>query len=224
MKNLALLSGRPLLDYGVRAVQAANTRIDRIICSTDSDAIADRAVELGVEVDRRPAHLAGDDTPVADVGKELLERLGTSDSVPDILILVQPTSPFLLPVHVDSLAQAMIEDVHCRSGQTVTPVPHNFHAWNQRDFDAGRTRFHFAKERAAAYNKQRKPKLFTFANLVGARSAALLDGQDFFAEPSAALEVPWPYNLDVDTPQDLILAEALIASHAVDSPLRAAGA
>ena len=126
------------------------------------------------------------------------------------VVLIQPTSPFLLPAHVSELLDRMQADPEANSGQTVCPVVHNFHAWNQRVVEDGRVRFKFAEERRIAFNKQRKPKLYTFGNLVAARPRALMAGSDFFAEPSAAVEIAWPYNLDVDSADDLLLAAALL--------------
>jgi CMP-N-acetylneuraminic acid synthetase len=213
LKNLAPVAGVPLLDFGIRAAQQCR-RIDRIICSTDHDEIAGHARALGVEVDRRPASLATDEAPVADVARELLGRLG----VPDILVLVQPTSPFLLPAHIEALLDALDGDREARSGQTVTRCPHNHHAWNQREVEHGRVRFRFADERAAAYNKQRKPPLYVFGNLVAVRGEAIAAGGPFFAEPSVAVEIPPPYDFDLDAPDDLMVAEALVAHGAVHLP------
>ncbi len=207
-KNVVPLGGRPMLDYGVKAAQASGC-FARIVCSTDDEAIAGRAQALGIEVDWRPAELATDEAAVADVAREFLSRHAVQ---PDILALIQPTSPFLRPADVQALVAAMDGRPDCNSGQTICPTPHNFHAWNQRLFEDGAVRFMFAEERRSAFNKQRKPKLFSFGNLVAARPRALLAGMDFFAEPSAGVAIEWPYNLDLDTPQDLRLAEALLAS------------
>lgn len=201
------------MDYGVRAVQASG-RVARIICSTDHDAIAARARELGIEVDRRPGHLATDDAAVAEVAREFLARKGS----PDILVLVQPTSPFLLPIHVHALVDAMVKDNGAQSGQTITSCPHNHHAWNQREVVHGRVRFKFSAERATAYNKQSKPKLFVFGNLVAVRPAALQNGEGFFAEPSIAVDIPPPYDFDLDRPEDIAVAEALIQARVVQLP------
>ena len=62
LKNLALLGGRPLLDYGVLAARQAG--LERIVCSTDGPEIAARSRELGIVVDDRPTELAGDEAPV----------------------------------------------------------------------------------------------------------------------------------------------------------------
>lgn len=213
LKNLMPLAGVPLLDYGVRAA-AASPRVSRIICSTDHDGIAARAAELGIEVDRRPAALATDAAPVTEVARELLGRLGA----PDVLLLVQPTSPFLLPAHIGALLDALDADPAAQSAQTVTPCPHNHHAWNQREVRDGRVRFAFAEERARAYNKQAKPPLHVFGNLIAVRGQALLEGAGFFAEPSAAVEIPPPYDFDLDGPGDAAVAAAFLSCGIVTLP------
>jgi CMP-N-acetylneuraminic acid synthetase len=217
-KNLVPLAGSPLLDYGVRAVQAS-LACARIVGSTEDRKIAERFSALGVEVDPRPAELAGDDTPVADVAREwLLRSQSRGLSLPDIVVLVQPTSPFLLPEHVTALVGAMSRDEDANSGQTIVACPHNAHAWNQRVFEDGRTRFVYAAERRRGYNKQSKPPHYLFGNLVAARTRALLAGDGFFAEPSAAVEIRRPYDFDLDTHADIGLAEAILTAGLVRLP------
>lgn len=208
-KNLASLGGRPLLDYGINAAMASGV-FARIICSTDDAAIADRAAKLGVEVLWRPLHLAEDNTPVTEVALHLLQQ--PSMTAPDVLALIQPTSPFILGTQIRQLVEAVAEDKQALSGQTVYNVPHNYHAWNQRIVRAGYVEFMYAEERSRAYNKQLKPALSVFGNLVVVKPEALLRNEGFFATPSVALEVTWPYNLDVDSPEDLQLAEAILKS------------
>jgi CMP-N-acetylneuraminic acid synthetase len=205
-KNLALLDGKPLLDYGIKAALESK-KFNRIICSTDDYEIENRALSLGIEVDKRPAELATDDASVANVAREWLRR---QNFLPDILALVQPTSPFLLSKHVHDLMDAMESNPSVNSGQTICLIPHNFHAWNQRLVEDSMVRFMFITERRLAYNKQRKPKLYSFGNLVAIRPEALLAGLDFFAEPSLGIHIEWPYNLDVDRPDDLRLAEVIL--------------
>ena len=212
-KNLALLAGLPLLDYGVRAAQASG-RFDRIVCSTDDPQIANRASVLAIEVDHRPQRLAADETPVAEVACEWLGRVG----VPDLLVLVQPTSPFLTPDHVRALLDNMAADEEAHSGQTVARCPHNHHAWNQREVKDKRVTFRFAAERSRAYNKQTKPAFHVFGNLVGVRGSALMAEQTFFVNPSLAVEIPAPYDFDLDRQEDLVVAEALIATGVVNLP------
>jgi CMP-N-acetylneuraminic acid synthetase len=213
-KNLALLGGRPLLDYGVLAAKATGL-LSRIVCSTDDASIAARARELGIETDARPAELCQDDTPVAAVIREFLER--TPEPL-DLIVLIQPTSPFLLPEHVAAIVAQFEEKPQIQSAQTIVACPHNAHAWNQRVVAEGMVEFRYKAERERAYNKQGKPKHFVFGNLVATRAEALRHGKSFFAEPSAAVQIARPYDLDVDGPDDLALAEAVLASGRVALP------
>jgi CMP-N-acetylneuraminic acid synthetase len=217
-KNLVELNGIPLLDYVVRAAQAV-PEIGRILGSTDDAEIAERMRHLGVETHPRPAELGGDDTPVAAVAAHLLGELAAVGRVlPEIIVLLQATSPFLLPDHIARLVAAMRADPTAGSGQTVIACPHNSHQLNQRWLEDGRVGFIFEKERQASYNKQRKQKHYLFGNLVATRSRRLLDGDSFFATPSIGIEIPRLFGFDLDDAQDLDLAEAILRGGGVDLP------
>lgn len=227
LKNLAEVGGAPMLSYVLVAAARCRAVLDYVICSTDHDEIARVSLDFGATVDRRPEELCGDDVKVADVIRDLLRRFDCyGPAVPEIVVLLQPTSPFVLPEHIERLVALMRRHPEARSAQTVTPIEHNYHAYNQRMVEGETVKFHFAELRARAYNKQRKPKLFRFGNLLATRSAALLDGEDCFAEPSVCFEVPRDYSLDVDGPDDLGLADFLVSSGRIDlgaGPLAATG-
>jgi CMP-N-acetylneuraminic acid synthetase len=216
LKNIAPLAGRPLLDYGVLAAQASAV-CDRIIGSTDDDRIAQRFRDLGVEVDKRPKGLGEDQTPVLDVVRDLIARQKHVQA-PWLVLLVQPTSPFLLPSHVKGLVQTLAVCSDARSGQTVTPCPHNHHEWNQREVSEGVVRFVHAAERQTGYNKQAKPKRWVFGNLLATKIEALNAGEDLFASPSAAFHIDAPYDFDVDNAVDLQMAAMMIRGGLVSLP------
>jgi CMP-N,N'-diacetyllegionaminic acid synthase len=217
-KNLVMIGGRPLLDYGVLAAQASG-QCGRIVGSTEDARIAERFAALGVECDQRPAKLATDDAPVADVVREWLTRLRNAGTVlPEILLLVQPTSPFLRPNDITQLVSALSSDPRAQSGQTIVPCAHNAHAWNQRVFANGHVSFVYAEERRRGYNKQTKPERWLFGNLVAARVTALLAGEGFFAEPAIGVPIERPYDFDLDTQTDVAIAAALITSGCVRLP------
>jgi CMP-N,N'-diacetyllegionaminic acid synthase len=214
LKNLVMLGGRPLIDYGIAAAKAS-PHLRRIVCSTDSEPIAARARRLGIDVTPRPSYLATDDAKVDDVAREFLASQQAADR-PDVIVLVQPTSPFVLPSQIGELLALFETRPHAASVHNVLRVPHNHHAWNQRTLDAdGRVSFLFAAERKGARHKQQKPPLCVFGNLIAARVDALLRGEGFYAEPAYAYSIDPPYDFDVDGPHDLETAEALLASGAV---------
>jgi len=217
LKNLLPLNGRPLLSYGIEAAKKSGC-LQRIICSTDHDLIAAQAIEFGAEHDRRPDRLSGDDVKVDDVVQDLLKRTHDSgDKLPDAVVLIQPTSPFILPNHVVELIQLLECDQEIRSAHNVISVEHTRHAWNQRTVDTtGHVRFLFRDERNDARLKQLKPRFMVFGNLIAARTEALLDGAGFYAEPCGAIEIDRIFGFDLDGPEDVPIAQALIRTYDTD--------
>jgi CMP-N,N'-diacetyllegionaminic acid synthase len=211
LKNLVPLAGVPLMRFVVDAGNKAST-LERVYCSTDHTDIAGLCHDVGVAVIERPEHLGQDDTSVTAVMLHVLQTLAErSGRMPGMIALLQPTSPFLLPAHIDDCVEALRANPDADSAQTVSPVFHNAHAFNQRVIVDGRVAFRFLEERRAAYNKQRKPKHYTFGNVVVTRARALLEGQDCFGNISVPVEIPRIYALDVDTLEDLDYASFLVA-------------
>lgn len=216
LKNLAPIAGVPMLRYVVNAALKAST-LSGIYGSTDHPAIADECRSAGIEVIDRPEALGQDDTPVTQVMLHVLDTLARQNGrMPGMVALLQPTSPFLLPAHIDDCVAALRAHPEADSAQTITAVYHNAHAFNQRVVVDGKVQFRFLEERRAAYNKQRKPKHYTFGNLVITRSRALLEGQDCFGNVSVPLEIPRAYALDVDTAEDLGYATYLVSGRHIE--------
>lgn len=204
-KNLAALAGQPLLHYCLQAAIGAGI-FDRIICSTDDEEISAYVSKHGVEIDQRPDFLATDEAPVSEVVIDFFNRTG----FPDVIFLIQPTSPFLLSAHLHNMKQIFENKSEIMSVQTVAECSHNSHEWNQREIVNGECRFVHSQLRKQAPNKQSKPKRYLFGNCVAARSKQLIRERTFFATPSFGIEIPSPYHFDVDQPKDLEIAEAII--------------
>lgn len=208
-KNLAMLGNRTLLEYALDAATRADA-FSRIVVSTDDESISDMARKHDAEVDERAPHLARDDSPVVDavVAFALANRF-------DWLYLFQPTSPFVAPRHIRAVESQEASD--WASVQTVAPVPHNFHAWNQRVMDEdGVLRFWFESERQGAFNKQLKPRTYRFGNVLAVRRDSLLAQRSLWASPSTGIPINPLYALDVDSNEDLLEANHLLSSGQLD--------
>jgi len=218
LKNLALFAGRPLLDYNLLATRAWGG-CSRLFCSTDSPEIATRAKRFGAEVHPRPDHLGLDDTSTFDVVAHFLRELEAREgAVAEIIALPQPTSPFILPEHIDRGVKALLADGVAGSAQTIVPVPHNCHAYNQRLVVDGKIQFRFPEERRLAHNKQCKPHYYLFGNMLVFRSNAVLAQGTLFAEPSLAVPITRPYEFDADGPEDFRLGSLILEHGLVDLP------
>lgn len=210
LKNLAPLYGRPLIDYVINAAKVSKT-IDRIICSTDNKKIMDFCRIKGIEIHKRPSEMARDSTPILDVLIDLLKFYRRSEgAMPEMIALLQPTSPFILPSHINACVKKLRDAPYANSSQTISECPHNLHAYNQRIIKGRLVEFKFPRERMRCYNKQTKPKFYVFGNLVVARTEALLRQRKVFPNPSIPCVIPYRYAFDVDGPWDLRVAKNML--------------
>jgi CMP-N,N'-diacetyllegionaminic acid synthase len=218
LKNLVELGGHPLVFHVIKAAKQLK-KINRLICSTDDARIASFVRGLGVEVHNRPINLAEDMTPVLEVFTHLLMDMSRREGrIADILVILQPTSPFLRPEDIDQAVIILQNEEGADSVQTVTGFPHNYHAYNQRAIHNGWVSFCFPEERKKYYNKNTKPKHYMFGNLIVTRSRTILGKKDIFGDRSRCIEIPFPYALDVDGPDDLDLAKYYLQTKKVNLP------
>ena len=93
-KNLQKLSGKPLIAHTIIAAKKTKS-INKIIVSTDDKEIGKISKNNGAEVPfLRPKQISKDTSSTIEVIKHALKFLQENQSyVPDIIILLQPTSP-----------------------------------------------------------------------------------------------------------------------------------
>jgi CMP-N,N'-diacetyllegionaminic acid synthase len=113
-KNIRLLAGHPLVAWAIAGARESG-RFEAIVCSTDSDDIADVARSYGAEVVLRPAEMAGATSPDIDWVRHAL-----SGSEYDVFSILRPTSPFRRGGTIERAWQAFGE--HCDSVRAVRPV------------------------------------------------------------------------------------------------------
>ena len=99
-KNIKLLNGKPLIHYSIDFARKFTT--DKNIClSTDDDEIIKCAREADFEVDLvRPKHLASDTANTNDVIIHAIEYYESKGILYDLVVLLQPTSPFRKKEHL----------------------------------------------------------------------------------------------------------------------------
>ena len=194
-KNLALVGGKPLISWTVEAAQRA-LELSRIVVSTDDDEIAAAA---GVETLWRPAILARDDTPMLDVVRHAIGELR-----PEILVLLQPTSPLRRPEHVDA-AVRLLQESGADSVVSVVEVPHRYAPESLMDVVDGRV-----VPRGSARTRQEKARVFARNGpaVLALRSSRL--GDDLYGGDCRPFVMDERDSLDVDSPFDLELADLLL--------------
>ena len=100
-KNLRIISKKPLLYYTVTASLNAR-KVDRTFVTTEDKEIALHAKKLGAEVIKRPKSLASNTAQLEPVMFHVLKTLYKKERyIPDVLILLQNTSPLRNSNHID---------------------------------------------------------------------------------------------------------------------------
>lgn len=100
-KNLVPLNEKPLLYYTVSASKNSKL-IDRTIVSTDNEKIMNLAKKHGAEVIKRPKKLSDDKAQLELVMEHVIKVLKRNKNYfPDILVLLQNTSPLRTATHID---------------------------------------------------------------------------------------------------------------------------
>jgi CMP-N,N'-diacetyllegionaminic acid synthase len=209
-KNLAPLGGRPLIAYTFD-VASASRRLTRFLVSTDDEEIFEAARALGVETPYlRPAQLAGDETPMVDVLLDVVATLDRREHYrPDVVVLLQPTSPFRRVEHVDAAVE-LLESSGADSVVTVMQVPHQFTPTSLMRLEG--QRLVPAAVGELRLRRQDKPRLFARNGpaVVAVRTEVLMDRATLYGPDTRGLVMSREDSLDIDDQFDLDLAGLLL--------------
>lgn len=199
-KNLQLVGGLRLLE---RAVRTGIEAFGEVFVSTDDEEYARIARDAGALVPRlRPAALGASTTSMDEVIQHALAELLSADH--RILVLVQPTSPFTEAADLLAVVDALVSSPAAACAMTVERLPaHTAFVLVQGSDGLSR---HLAPAFASARSQDvpalHRPTGGAFASW----TSRLRDGGEIAAEPIATVEVPSSRALDIDDPEDLVLA------------------
>jgi len=102
LKNLVDIKGKPLIYYSIDA--SKKSVVDETWVSTDSEEIANVSDRYGAKVLMRPKELAGD---VIMPDDSLIHF--TEDQDFDLLVFIQPTSPFIKSSYINEAVDMLID-------------------------------------------------------------------------------------------------------------------
>ena len=214
-KNIALVAGRPLVAYTCDAALASQ-RLTRVVLSTDDPTIAEVGRQCGVEVPfLRPADLAQDDTPMLSVLQHALRILQETESYqPEVVVLLQPTSPLRRAEHIDAAVDILLK-TGADSVVSVVEVPHQFNPVSLMHLEEGRL-VPFL-EGPLVLRRQDKPRVYARngpAVLVVRRK--VVESGKLYGEVVRPLEMSMADSVDVDDSSDLALAEFWLQRRQMD--------
>lgn len=208
-KNIAMLAGHPLIYYTVRAALAI-APATRIILSTDDDEIASAAEKCGLPVPyRRPAHLATDTAGSREVILDAMDKADAYGIIYDCVVLLQPTSP--LRSADDILGAIALFDDSTDMVVSVTEASSNPY-YNCFEIDsAGYLKI--SKGDGLLTRRQDAPEAYEFNGAVYVIDPSSIRNMPIGAFPRRKpFVMPRERSVDIDSPIDLIIAEAIISN------------
>lgn len=215
-KNVLPLAGLPLVGHALECAARAPA-ISRTVVSTDDDEVAEVAARLGGDVLRRPAELAGDETPMWPVLRHALEACDSSREGFDTLVLLQPTNPLRFPDDVAGVLAALAGRPDADGAITVSE-PRFAPIWEcvvERDGMLEQ----LVPEARRFERRQDVPRaLYINGGVYAWRTAFVRTSGDWLSGRTIGYETPEARSISIDTLDDLQLCELLLESGRVALP------
>lgn len=202
-KNLRVLAGKPLIVHTLEQALAANG-IDRVVVSTDDDAISAMAETVpGVDLPlRRPPSLATDTASAIDVYLHAAEVLEAS-----ALCVLLPTSPLRSVVDIE----ACLALFHSRDANTVLSVTAaKPPSWHQVIGNDGRLSDVPGIHGDVANRQQVRRTVVPNGAVYVIKIKVLKQCRTYFGNSTYGYEMPADRSIDIDTAADFRIAEALM--------------
>lgn len=206
-KNIKSFNGTPIIGHVIQVALQSGC-FDRVIVSTDDNAIAQVALEFGAEVPFvRPAALADDYATTGVVIEHAITWLESNDSLPEYLCVLYATAPF---VTSEMLNNALTKLESCR----------------EKLFCFGVTEFEFPIQRAIkispseditmfqpehfATRSQDLEKAYHDAGLFyWGRTQGFISSRGMFSADAIPHIIPHYMVQDIDTEDDWVRAELM---------------
>jgi pseudaminic acid cytidylyltransferase len=205
-KNIKLFHGKPIIAYSIEAAIESGC-FDKVIVSTDDEAIAHVARQYGAEVPFiRPAELADDYTTTLAVIQQAVSWCEQQAWDLDLVCCLYATAPFVLFQDLQQgLKLLMAQDI---------------------DYVFSATHFNFPIQRAIRLSEEGQVSMFQPEHMntrsqdlpaafhdagqfYWGRVAAFKQGRPFYSERSRVVLLPRTRVQDIDTPEDWAFSEAL---------------
>ncbi len=207
-KNIRDFAGKPMIAHSIQAAQEADL-FERVIVSTDDEKIADISEEYGADVPfRRPGDIADEHTPVSAATLDALERVDSSGGRYEDVAQLFAVCPLRTAEDIKDSYK------HFRQGDAVAQLSVSEYGWQSPWWaaeidDEGKICPVFDDK----INKRSQdlPELYCPTGAVWwMKAEALRQKQTFKVENRTAWKIPWQRGIDIDTIEELQLAELLL--------------
>ena len=196
-KNIKAVSGKPLINYTIEAAKECKY-IDKVIVSTDDKEIAEISMRAGAIVPfLRPDELATDEAKTIDVVLHAVEFYERKAERYDIIVLLQPTSPLRTGEDIEKALEYFI-----RKG--------NEHPLLMRQFGENNELVKMLDEDSTVRRQDMK-KYYRINGAIYINSMSELNENTSFNDNVLGYVLAKEHSIDVDNPEDLVMAEYFLS-------------
>ncbi len=208
-KNIRPFAGKPLIAHSIDAALTCPL-VSQTVVSTDDDGIAEVARAYGATVIKRPDELATDTALVIEAMRYTVRKVEEQGSACDVVMLLEPTSPFRRPQDLEACLQAVLENKG-DSAATYTQSPISPNRLWRIDGDVVEP---YVEGAIPWLPRQKQPVAYELTGQIYAVSRDIL-----FADESAISTLlgriypvltPKETALDIDTELDFLMAEKIM--------------
>lgn len=217
LKNLRRLGGQSLLARAL-ALASSLPEISHICVSTDHPDIKQAALEFdGVTVVDRPDELSGDrvaDSPVLKHAIQSMEAI--FDTHFDIVLMLQVTSPLRDSRDINACLEA-VDASGADVAWTVSPTELHYHPLKQLVVDdTGNLNLYDPRGLDIVARQQLAPVFHRNGSCYALRRDFLMSSDVLFSPGRSKAVVSEGVRVNIDTEEDLVLAERLLAGRSHD--------
>lgn len=211
-KNIRPLCGQPLIVHTIAAALEAGGALHRVVVSTDDPEIADISRAAGAEVPfLRPTDLAGDATSSLAVVQHAARFIEKTDGIHlDWILLLQPTSPLRTAADIRASIE-LARDKDCTAVVSVSEANHA-HPYLMKRIEGGLL-LPFRDGQPVVHRSQDlEPTAYLLNGAIYlTRRDVLLQNDSLYGDAVVPYIMPRERSVDVDTEEDLLLAEILMS-------------
>jgi pseudaminic acid cytidylyltransferase len=205
-KNIKLFAGKPIIAYSIEAAKKSQI-FDRIIVSTDSDEIAQVAIDNGAEIPfLRPKELSEDHTPTAPVIAHAIQWFKDRGDFPEFACCIYATAPFVMPEFIKKGYEIIVK-YNVASAFSVTTFAFPIHR-ALRITDKG-TLAMFWPEYEMTRSQDLPDAYHDAGQFYWLKVDPLLQSGKIYTSDAMPVILPRYLVQDIDTPEDWITAERM---------------
>jgi CMP-N-acetylneuraminic acid synthetase len=203
-KNIKMLGDKPLIVHAIDCAKKSKSAT-KIIVSTDCEEIAAIARQNGCNTIIRPEDLSTDTSNVVTAVEHVYKEL---NEIFDIIILLQPTSPFRTSDDLDTIVSMFEQDKTIDGVISVIPTQ-DMHPARMYNFLSNDEMVPFLSDGETSRRQDLKPVYYRNGCFYAVRTAAFFNEKSFMVQHKKGYVMNANWLANIDTPRDFKIAEIL---------------